>query len=48
MNEYIDNSEKGCWTYIYVGVGSIEKSFLINGCETDRNKFRTPELTRTK
>lgn len=48
MNEYIDNSEKVCWTYIYVGVGSIEKSFLINGCETDRNKFRTPELTRTK
>ncbi len=48
MNKYIDSSEKGCWTTIYVGVGSIEKSFLISGCETDRNKFRTPELTRTK
>ncbi|MBK8486937.1 MAG: hypothetical protein IPL48_04010 [Bacteroidetes bacterium] len=48
MNEYIDNSEKDCWTYIYVGVGSIEKSFLTHGCETDRNKFKTPLLTRTK
>ncbi|MCR6639843.1 MAG: hypothetical protein NVV82_12910 [Sporocytophaga sp.] len=46
--EYIDNSEKGCWTYIYVGVGCIEKSFLTQGCETDRNKFRTPLLTRIK
>jgi len=48
MNKYIDYSEKGCWTYIYVGVGSIEKSFLIHGCETGRNEFSTPELIRRK
>ena len=48
MNEYIDNSEKGCWTYIYIGVGSIKKSFLVHGCDTNRNKFRTPELIRRK
>jgi hypothetical protein len=46
--EYIDNFEKGCRTYIYIGVGSIEKSFLTQGCETDKNKFRTPLLIRTK
>jgi hypothetical protein len=48
MNEYVDNSEKDCWTYIYVGVGSIEKSQLLYGCETDRNKLNTGLLTRTK
>jgi hypothetical protein len=48
MNEYIDNSKKDCWTYIYVGVGSIEKSQLTQGCETDRNKMNTGLLTRTK
>jgi hypothetical protein len=44
MNEYIDNSVEGCWTYIYVGVGSINKSFLKHGCETDKEKVSTPEL----
>ena len=44
MNDYIDNSEKDCRTCIYIGVRSIEKSFLIYDCETDRNKFRTPIL----
>ena len=48
MNEYIDNSEKDCWTYIYIGVGSIEKSFLIYGCQTDRSKFTTPILNKRK
>jgi len=48
MNEYIDNSEKDCWTYIYIGVGSIEKSQLTYGCETDRNKLNTKLLLRTK
>jgi len=48
MNEYIDNSEKDCWTYIYVGVGSIEKSQLTYGCETDRDKLNTGLLTRKK
>lgn len=48
MNEYIDNSEKDCWIYIYVGVGSIEKSQLTHGCEMDRNKMNTGLLTRTK
>jgi hypothetical protein len=48
MNEYIDNSEKDCWTYIYVGVGSIEKSQLTYGCETNRNILNTGLLTRTK
>lgn len=48
MNEYIDNSEKDCWTYIYVGVGSIEKSQLTYGCETDRNRLNSKLLTRTK
>lgn len=48
MNEYIDNSEKDCWLHIYVGVGSIEKSQLTQGCETDRNKMNTGLLTRTK
>lgn len=47
MNEYIDNSEKDCWTNIYVGIGSIEKSFLVYDCKTERNALRTPELTRT-
>ena len=44
MYEYADYSEKDCWTYIYIEVESIEKSCLIYGCETDRNKFRTPIL----
>jgi hypothetical protein len=48
MNEYIDNYEKDCWTYIYVGVGSIEKSQLTYGCETNRNILNTGLLTRTK
>jgi hypothetical protein len=48
MNIYIDHSEKDYWAYIYVGVGSIEKSFLIYGCKTDRKKFTTPELRRRK
>jgi len=48
MNEYIDSSEKDCWTNIYVGVGSIEKSQITYGCETDRNKFNSKLLTRTK
>lgn len=48
MNEYIDNSEKDCSTYIYVGVGSIEKSQLIHGCKTDKNKLNTGLITRTK
>jgi hypothetical protein len=48
MNEYIDNSEKDCWLYIYVGVGSIEKSQLIQDCETGRNKINTGLLIRTK
>ena len=48
MNEYIDYSEKTCWTYIYVGVGSIEKSFLIYGCEVDGKKFSTSELVKRK
>ena len=46
MNRYIDYSEKDCWTYIYIGVRSIEKSFLIYGCENDRYKFRTTELIK--
>lgn len=48
MNEYIDSSEKDCWTNIYIGVGSIEKSQITYGCETDRNKFNSKLLTRTK
>jgi hypothetical protein len=48
MNRYIDYSEKNCWTYVYIGVGSIEKSFLIYGCETDRKKFETSELISRK
>lgn len=48
MNEYIDNSEKDCWTNIYVGVGSIEKSQITYGCETNRNIFNSKLLTRTK
>ncbi len=48
MNEYIDNSEKDCWTYIYIGVGSIEKSQLTQDCETDGNNINTGLLTRTK
>ncbi|MFN3918650.1 MAG: hypothetical protein ACK4K0_13065, partial [Flavobacteriales bacterium] len=48
MNEYIDNSKKDCWTYIYIGVGSIEKSQITYGCETDRNIFNSKLLTRTK
>ena len=46
MNRYIDYSEKDCWTYIYVGVGNIEKSLFTYGCETDREKINTPELIR--
>ena len=48
MNEYIDNSEKDCWIYIYVGVGSIEKSQLTYGCETERNILNSKLMTRTK
>jgi hypothetical protein len=48
MNEYIDNSEKDCCINIYIGVGSIEKSQLKQGCETNRNKMNTGLLTRTK
>jgi len=48
MNIYKDYSEKDCWTHIFVGVRSIEKSFLIYGCENDRYKFRTSELIRRK
>jgi hypothetical protein len=46
MNRYIDRSEKDCWTYVYIGVGSIEKAFLIYDCEEDGYGFRTSELTR--
>jgi len=46
MNKYIDNSVKDSWTNIYIGVGNIDKSFLIQGFETDRHKFSTPLLTR--
>jgi hypothetical protein len=48
MNEYIDNLKKDCWTTIYIGVGSIEKSQITYGCETDRNIFNSKLLTRTK
>ena len=48
MNKYIDYSEKNCWTYILVGVGSIEKSCLVYGCEADRNKINTITLIRQK
>ena len=48
MNIYKDYSEKDCWTHIFIGVGSIEKSFLIYGCENEGYKFRTPELIRRK
>ncbi len=46
MNKYIDNSVKDSWTNIYIGVGNIDKSFLIQGFETDRHKFCTSLLTR--
>ncbi|MEZ4772521.1 MAG: hypothetical protein R3D00_05000 [Bacteroidia bacterium] len=46
MNEYIDNSQKDCWTYIYVGMQSINKTFLKHGCETHLEKLTTPLLTR--
>ncbi len=48
MNEYIDSSEKDCWTNIYVGVGNIEKSQITHGCKTDRNIFNSKLLTRAK
>ena len=48
MNKYTDYSGKDCWTSIYVGVGSTEKSFLIYDCETGRQKFSTPELVKRK
>jgi len=48
MNEYIDKSEKVCWTYIYVGVGSIEKSQLTYGCENERDILNTKLITRTR
>ena len=48
MNEYIDYSEKDYWTYIYVGVGNIEKSFLVYGCKADGKMVDTSELIRQK
>ena len=48
MNEYIDYSEKNYWTYIYVGVGSIEKSFLVSGCKADKKMVDTSKLRRQK
>ena len=46
MNEYIDHSQKDCWTYIYVGMKSINKTFLKEGCEGHLEKLTTPLLTR--
>ncbi len=48
MNEYIDHSEKDCWTYIYIGMGNINKSFLTHGCESNKEMVKTPELLKIK
>jgi hypothetical protein len=48
MNEYINSSKNGCQTLIYIGVGSIEKSFLKQHCKSETNKFKTPLLAIKK
>ncbi len=44
MNEYINSSKDGCQTLIYIGVGSIEKTFLKQHCKSETDKFKTPLL----
>lgn len=44
MNEYVNSSKDGCQTLIYIGVGSIEKTFLKQHCKSEADKFKTPLL----
>lgn len=44
MNEYISSSENDCQNLIYIGVGSIEKSFLKRNCKSETDQFKTPLL----
>lgn len=48
MNEYINSSNNDCRTLIYIGVGSIEKSFLKQHCKSETDKFKTPLLAIKK
>jgi len=44
MNEYINFSKNDCQTVIYIGVGSIEKTFMKQDCKSETDKFKTPLL----
>lgn len=44
MNEYIALSNNDCQTLIYVGVGSIEKSFMKQNCKSEKTELETPLL----
>jgi hypothetical protein len=48
MNEYIDHTENGCWTNIYIGDGSIEKSQVNYGCESEGEKLNSGLMTKAK
>ena len=42
MNEYVDSRADGSWTYIYIGVGSIEQSFVTHGTAPGKDTLRSP------
>lgn len=44
MNEYINSSKDGCQTVIYIGVGSIEKTFIKQHCKSEIDNFKTSLL----
>lgn len=44
MNEYISSSKDDCQTIIYIGVGSIEKTFMKQQCKSGADEFKTPLL----
>lgn len=44
MNEYISSYKYDCQTIIYIGVGSIEKTFMKQQCKSEAGDFKTPLL----
>lgn len=44
MNEYISFSKDDCQAIIYIGVGSIEKTFMKRQCKSEATEFKTPLL----
>jgi hypothetical protein len=48
MNEYIDSSIEGCQSLVYIGVGSIEKTFMKEQCKSIDDQLNTPLLSIKK